>query len=101
MTRKALAVGFAFACAAAFAAPLGAQSPPDARAVLARFVEATGAAKLPSQPGFHLTGTLEIPAQGLRGTIEVWHAIPSGRILQVLTLPGIGEMKSGFDTSYA
>jgi hypothetical protein len=84
-----------------YAAPLAAQSLPDARAVLARYVEAIGAAKLPSQPGLHVLGTFEIAAQGLRGTTELWHDIASGRSMQVLTLPGLGEIKAGFDTSYA
>lgn len=72
----------------------------DARAILARYVAATGAATVASRPGLHMTGTFEIAAQGLRGTTEAWYDIPTGRSVQIMSLPGI-EMKAGIDTGFA
>ncbi|HKS07541.1 MAG TPA: hypothetical protein VJR92_14660 [Gemmatimonadaceae bacterium] len=91
----AVALGLASAVATA-----NAQNLPAARAVLARYVEATGAAKLPSQKGYHVKGTFEVVAQGLRGTLEGWRDLASGRSVQVLTLPGLGEIKTGLDAEF-
>ena len=89
------------AAAVACVAPIGAQELPLARAVLARYAEATGAAKLQSVQGYHVTGTFEVVAQGLRGTMEGWRDIRSGRSAQILTLPGLGDIRTGSDSAFA
>jgi hypothetical protein len=96
---RAVCAAVALALAGAVA-PSRAQDLPAARAVLARYAEATGAAKLASLQGYHVKGTFEIAAQGLRGTLEGWRDLATGRSLQVLTLPGLGEIKTGLDTAF-
>jgi hypothetical protein len=76
-----------------------AQALPDARAVLARYVQVTNATKLSSTPGQRMKGTFQMPAQGLTGQVEGFRD-RQGRSLQVITIPGIGELKEGTDTSF-
>jgi len=72
----------------------GAQTLPEARTVLNRFAEATGASALEAAPGLVMRGRVELPAAGLSGTVESF-LDKSGRSMQVLTIEGIGEMKQG------
>ena len=81
-----------------FASP--AQGAADARAVLARYAEVTNAAKYATIPGHRVKGTVDLPAAGLSGTMEGF-ADQSGRVVQVVTFAGIGEMKEGVDTAFA
>lgn len=95
------AVSAAVVMGLAAAVPVAsAQNLPAARAVLTRYAEATGASKLSQQQGYHVKGTFEVIAQGLRGTLEGWRDLASGRSLQVLTLPGLGEIKTGLDSEF-
>jgi hypothetical protein len=80
--------------------PGGAQSLPDARAVLARYVQATNATKLAAQAGQHVKGTFSMPAAGFTGQREVF-SDGKGRASQTITAPGIGELREGIDTAYA
>lgn len=73
---------------------------PDARAVLKRYVDVTGVAKLTSLPGIHMRGTFEVPAGGLSGTMEQF-VDKSWRTLQVTVISGIGEMRQGSDSMFA
>ena len=41
-------------------------------------------------------GTVSLPAAGLTGTLEAFHAKPN-KFLQRMTLPGIGDIEEGFD----
>jgi hypothetical protein len=84
---------------AALATNSRAQALPDPRAVMARYVQVTNATKLLSLPGQRMKGTFEMPAAGLSGTVEGYRD-NQGRSLQVITIPAIGEMKEGTDTSF-
>ena len=44
----------------------------------------------------HATGTVSLPAAGLTGKLEAFHAKPN-KFLQRMTLPGIGDIEEGFD----
>ena len=44
----------------------------------------------------HATGTVSLPAAGLTGKLEVFHAKPN-KFLQRMSLPGIGDIEEGFD----
>jgi hypothetical protein len=77
-----------------------AQDLPDARAVLARYVQVSGAAKAAEAPGSRTTGTFEMAAAGISGTLE---AISSkdGRSLMLITIPGVGEIRQGAEPDFA
>ncbi|HYV95832.1 MAG TPA: hypothetical protein VE967_00100 [Gemmatimonadaceae bacterium] len=79
--------------------PLHAQQLPDARAVLARYAQATGAAKIATLPGRHTKGTIEMSAQGMTGTVE-GYADKDGRNIQMISLAGI-DFRTGVDTNFA
>ena len=80
---------------------IGAAGPlPDARAVLKRFAEASGAAKLLTVPGVHMKGTFEVPSQSLTGVLESYMD-KSGRTMQVTNIAAIGAMIQGSDSSVA
>jgi hypothetical protein len=98
--RRALRAGFVFALVTAMVPHVAtAQALPDPRAVLAKYVQVTNAAKLSSSPGQRMKGTFEMPAQGLSGQVEGYRD-RQGRSLQVITIPGIGQMKEGTDTAF-
>src|SRR5690349_7981373 len=79
--RRGLHTGFALALIATSA---HGQALPDPRAVLAKYVQATNAAKLATIPGQRMKGTFEMPAQGLSGQVEGYRD-RTGRSLQVIT----------------
>ena len=99
INRRVPTTTLALALAAVVAHGAHAQALPDARAVLAKYVQATNAAKLSSTPGQRMKGTFQMPAQGLTGQVEGYRD-RQGRSLQVITIPGIGEMKEGTDTAF-
>ena len=84
--------------AAVWAPASGAQT--AARAILARYAEVTNAAKFATLPGHRVKGTFDLPAAGLSGSMEGF-SDQAGRAVQIITLPGIGEMKEGVDTAFA
>jgi hypothetical protein len=50
-------------------------------------------------PGQRMKGTFEMPSQGIKGEVAGYRD-KAGRSLQVVTIPGLGEMKEGTDTSF-
>ncbi len=100
INRRVLSTSLALALSVAVASTAAhAQALPDARAVLARYVQVTNAAKLASTPGQRMKGTFEMAAQGLSGQVEGFRD-RQGRSLQVINIPGIGELKEGTDTNF-
>jgi hypothetical protein len=96
MVRIALVAG---AVALAGAAIPARQAPqlPTGRAVIDRYVEAIGgAAAFKSITAMRATGTLEMPAQGITGTIEVISARPSNVRLKA-EIAGVGLIERGYD----
>jgi hypothetical protein len=88
----ALAV-LALAPAAAVAqAPL-----PEASALVQRYVEAIGGRDAILRPqASRSVGSFEMPAAGLRGEMEVVTQAPN-RMVSKVTIPGLGEIRNGFD----
>jgi zinc protease len=78
-----------------------AQALPSGEAVLAKFIEATGGraeyAKIHTTIS---TGRLEMPAQGIKGTITIYEEMP-GKQYSVADIPGIGLMEDGTDGTIA
>lgn len=86
----------AAAAAALFPAAIPAQALPDAASLVKKYVEAMGGNALRDKPGMITEGTFSMPAMGTSGAMEVAHARPNHLALK-MTLPGIGEMRSGFN----
>ena len=85
--------------AAAPAEQAVAEELPDARALLARFRELGGYAKLKATKNQHVVGSFSLPAQGLEATMEAWVAAPNlSRV--VIELPGMGTTQEGFDGTH-
>jgi hypothetical protein len=107
--RPAVALPF-LACGALLAiAPLAAQAPtakakapattalPAARDIIDRHIrEIGGRAAVLAHSSTHIIGTASMPAAGLTGKMEIFHAKPN-KFLQRISLPGIGEIEEGFD----
>jgi hypothetical protein len=79
-----------------------AQEPlPSAAAIHARYLEALGGrTAIAAQTNVRLLGRIEVPAQGISGTIEIATATPP-RIFSRIVIPGMGEILSGFDGTTA
>jgi hypothetical protein len=70
---------------------------PSAREIVDRCVrEAGGQAALKAIKSIRAKGTIELPAQGVKGDIEVWSARPS-KLITRATVPGFGKLEEGFD----
>lgn len=96
--------------AALLLAPLYAQAPaktettsalPDAREIINRHIKAIGGREaLLARKSMHAVGTLSIPAQGLGGPVEVFHAAGPNRTHMKFSVSGIGDIAEGFDGSH-
>ena len=100
MIRRIAKVGLATVLVLAPAAAFAQLTLPDARAVLKRYGEAVGAAKLVAAPGYHLKGTYEIPSAGLNGTFESF-TNKAGRTANVINITSIGTILAGSDSVFA
>lgn len=81
---------------ALFAAPVQAQLPTGDE-LHAKSLKAIGGADVVRKhTAMHVTGEFEIPAQGMKGSVEVWSMVPD-RFLSLVEIPGIGQVKSGYD----
>jgi hypothetical protein len=70
---------------------------PSARDVIDRHVKAIGGREaILSLSSSHAVGTIEIPAAGMKGTLEVFAAKPDSSLMRV-SLPGVGEIQEGFN----
>ncbi|MGD8277919.1 MAG: hypothetical protein PVH00_07825 [Gemmatimonadota bacterium] len=78
------------------AGSVAAQALPDAATIIRRYVEAMGGDELRDKQGMVTEGTFSLPAMGTTGAMEVSHARPNHLVLH-MTLPGIGDLRSGFD----
>lgn len=73
------------------------QDLPAAREVVARHLAAIGGeAAFKAIKSIHQKGRLAVAAQGLGGDFEVFAARPA-RMLTTLTVPGLGQIASGYD----
>jgi hypothetical protein len=80
------------------AAPVAAaaQLPPAAELMAAHNRAIGGEAAFARHRSLHTTGTYSIPAAGMVGGYESWRVRPN-RTLTLSVLPGMGELRGGFD----
>jgi hypothetical protein len=83
---------------AAVAAP--AEALPVAQELVRRHVEAAGLKRMTEQRAIRTTGTFSMPAMGATGQLEVVQLAPN-RMAMKMTLPGLGDLRSGFDGEIA
>ena len=70
---------------------------PSARAVIDKFVEATGGrAAILAHSSTRVSGTMSIAGSGMTGAIEVLNAKPNLSLVKI-SISGIGEILDGFD----
>jgi hypothetical protein len=82
------------------AAPAAA-SLPAAKDVIARYVTAVGGSKaLLHVKSVRTTGVFEMPAAGLKGDVVVVQSLPN-KMVMTTTIPGVGEINSGFNGEVA
>jgi outer membrane lipoprotein-sorting protein len=103
-----LALGAAPALASAQtpAAPAGAATTapastaaglPDAKTIIADFVKAIGGRDATDKvQSIHMTGTFEMPAMGVSGTVDAATARPNKQAMAI-AIPGLGDVSSGSD----
>lgn len=94
-------LAFAGAAAALAAAPARAQELPAAREILDAYVNAIGGTEAIENAQYrHFSGQMTMPAAGLNMTMEMWQARPN-KMVMVMEIPGMGEMKQGYDGDVA
>lgn len=77
-----------------------AQQVPSANEIFARHVEAIGGKDAVMQvSSIQTTGKVEVPGTGIAGTMEAFYA--PNRSVTRTTIPGVGEIATGFDGSVA
>lgn len=83
------------------AAPARAQDLPAARQIVDAYVNAIGGTEAISRAqSRHMKGEMSMPAAGMTMTMEIWQARPN-KMVMVMDIPGMGEMKSGYDGTTA
>jgi hypothetical protein len=101
MTKSFLRAALLFApLAVVVPSAASAQALPDARALIARYVEVSGAAKMVAAPGMRTVGTFELAAAGISGQLESLTS-RDGRSITTINIPGVGEVKQGTEADYA
>jgi hypothetical protein len=95
-------------CAAVLAiVPAAAQAPkpaapaatalPPAREIIDRHIrEIGGREAILAHTSMHIVGTASMPAAGINGKLEIFHAKPN-KFLQRVSFSGVGEIEEGFD----
>jgi hypothetical protein len=85
---------------AAAPAALAAQTLPTAQSLTAKYVQAIGGRDaVLAQRNSHTKGSFEMPAAGLTGEMEAYASMP--RMVNIITVPGLGVIRSGFDGTTA
>jgi hypothetical protein len=87
--------------AAAVSSDLRAADLPKAEVLLERYVEVTGGrANYEKRTTEYMSGTVEIPAAGVKGKVEMWGASPNSRV-EVMDIDGVGRIETGTDGTIA
>ncbi len=74
---------------------------PPGRTIIDRFVEASGGkAAMAKHRSRRAVGHISMPAQGVEGDVEILAARPALMRLR-MTIPGVGEIQSGYDGTIA
>ena len=103
MTGKTIIRTLVLAGATAFAAaaPARAQDLPPARQIVDAYVQAIGGMQAITRAQHrHFVGEMSMPAAGMTMTMETWQARPN-KMLMVMNIPGMGEMRQGYDGEVA
>lgn len=83
--------------ALAFPVSGGAQELPQAGTLVDRYVELIGGRDaILGRPFIRSTGQFQLPAMGVSGELEVYQGYPGRNAVRV-SIPGLGEIRSGFD----
>ena len=82
-------------------AALQAQALPAAADLMAAYTQAVGGEAAWSKlQGMHTTGSYTVPAMGMSAEFNVWNARPAMMLL-IINIPGMGEMRQGYDGTTA
>lgn len=74
-----------------------AQDLPPARQIVDAYVQAIGGVDAIARASHrHVKGEMSLAAAGMTMTMEMWQARPN-KMLMVMSIPGMGEMRSGYD----
>jgi hypothetical protein len=74
---------------------------PPAETLLDRYIEATGGrANYEKRTSEYMSGTVEFPAAGVKGKVEMWAAAPNSR-LDIIDIDGVGRIETGTDGTIA
>lgn len=93
----------AFTAAALLFVPaaLQAQALPAAADLMAAYTQAVGGEAAWSKlQGMHTTGNYSVPAMGMSAAFNVWSGRPA-KMLLIINIPGMGEMRQGYDGTTA
>lgn len=83
------------------ASTAGAQDLPPAGELIDRYVEALGGREaILANQSSHMTGNFTVPAAGMTGGLEIYSG-PDDQMLTIITIPGLGESRSGFNGEVA
>jgi len=97
--RKVLALSLLAACA--FAQETAKKPSLTAEEIMEKHIEALGGrARREKNTSSVSKGTLVLSAQNIEATMQIYQKAPNKRLM-VTTIPGYGEMKSGFDGQVA
>src|SRR5688572_27734016 len=85
-----------------FATSVQAQDLPKSADILKKSIDAMGGeSAMRKRVQSHMTGTFELPAAGVSGTIEIFSAADPNRMLSLIDIPGIGTIRTGYDGTTA
>lgn len=74
-----------------------AQDLPPARQIVDAYVQAIGGEDAIARASHrHVRGEMSMPAAGMTMTMEMWQSRPN-KMLMVMTIPGMGEVRQGYD----
>lgn len=76
------------------------QALPKAADIIDKYVEVVHLRNLLAHSSVRKRGTVEVPAQGIKGTLEIANAKPF-KVFQKLVIEGLGESRRGYDGTYA
>lgn len=99
--RMNVLMGAALLVTAAGARLMAADDLPKAETILDKYIEVTGGkAAYQKRHSEMTTGSMEVPAAGLKGKLTSWHAEPNLSYTEI-ELAGIGKMQEGSDGKVA
>ena len=88
------------ACVAIAPTIAEAQGLPPAQQLIAKYVDASGAASWKSHKSARMKATMDMPGAGISAPMEVLHIYPSQSFSKV-EIPGMGQILSGLDGTAA